>query len=120
MKNCRKIAEPFIAISERPTQPDKSGECVTFPRIYRHIHSPRLRHCNKVQRLAKNIFSDYSQDDFGRNFEAIYDASLIAKKTVRYRSNNVTIMMMMVMMIVMVMIMVMMMMMVRMVMMTAT
>ena len=75
-----KLQEPFIAISERPTQPDKSGECVTFPRIYRHIHSPRLRHCNKVQRWAKNIFEDYSQDDFGRDFEAIYDASLIAKK----------------------------------------
>ena len=26
------------------------------------------------------IFEDYSQDDFGRDFEAIYDASLIAKK----------------------------------------
>ena len=66
--------------SERPTRPDKSGECVTFPRIYRHIHSPRLRHCNKVQRWAKNIFEDYSKGDFGCNFEAIYDASLIAKK----------------------------------------
>ena len=29
---------------------------------------------------GQNVFEAYSQDDFGRDFEAIYDTSLIAKK----------------------------------------